>query len=258
MNSECGNPIEMARGARDLLENEPGARDLPENDHGNRCGLVRPAGGIERLRDERSTTTPTTIGPKQWFCLFRGDAGPMAISVESVAEVLETDTLVRLAWSPPQVVGMCPYHRDVVPVVKLGPLPRDDELLRGRDPTVAIDTAGEIFGTDERNRCVVLILKTEHGAWGIRVESENTIMSRESPECHSPRMDANGPVLIGIVRLAGTCYGIVDAEATWRGLRSAVGRWSGLISESNPSSPLPSGEEPIPAGTGTRGEHREA
>jgi chemotaxis signal transduction protein len=260
MNSGCGSPIEMAGGARDLLENEPGARDLLENENGNRCGLVSAAGGIEWLRDERSTTTPSTIGPKQWFCLFRGDAGPMAISVESVAEVLETDTLVRLAWSPPQVVGMCPYHRDVVPVVKLGPLPRDlgEEVLSGQDQTVAIDTAGEMAGIDERTRCVVLILKTEQGAWGIRIDSENTIMSRESPQCHSPRIYANGPVLIGIVRLAGTCYGILDAEATWRGLRSSVGRWSGLISESNPSSPLPSGEESIPAGPVASQEHWEA
>jgi hypothetical protein len=103
-----------------------------------------------------------------------------------------------------------------------------------------------------------LILRTEHGAWGIRVDSEHTIMSRESAEYHSPRMYANGPVLIGIVRLAGTCYGILDAEATWRGIRSAVGRWSGLISESNPSSPLPSGEEPISAGPGASEEHWEA
>jgi chemotaxis signal transduction protein len=250
MNSECGSPIEMERGARDLLENE----------HRDRCELGRSAGGIEWLRDERSSTTPTPIGPKQWFCLFRGDGGPMAVSVESVAEVLETDTLVRLAWSPPQVVGMCSYHREVVPVVVLGPLPRDvgDDLLKGQDQGVATDTAGEKVGIEDRTRCVVLILRTEHGAWGIRVDSEHTIMSRESAEYHSPRMYANGPVLIGIVRLAGTCYGILDAEATWRGIRSAVGRWSGLISESNPSSPLPSGEEPIPAGPGASEEHWEA
>jgi len=206
--------------------------------------------------DEQSRTARTTIGPKQWFCLFRGDAGPMAVSVESVAEVLEMDTLVRLAWSPPQVVGMCSYHRDVVPVVKLGPPPRDvgEELLRGQDQAVATETAGEKIGIDEQTGCVVLILKTEHGAWGIRVDSQNTIMSRESPDYHSPRMYANGPVLIGIVRLAGTCYGILDAEETWCGLRSAVGAWCGLISDSNPSSLLPSGEEPIPAGGGASGQ----
>jgi chemotaxis signal transduction protein len=250
MNSGCGIPIETARGARDLLESE----------NGEKSALVKSAGGIEWLRDEQSTTTPTLIGPKQWFCLFRGDAGPMAISVESVAEVLETDSLIRLAWSPPQVVGMCSYHREVVPVVKLGPLPRDvgDEVPSGRDQTVAIDTAGELAVIDEPTRCFVLILKTEHGAWGIGVDSENTIMSRESPECHSPKIYPNGLVLIGVVRLAGTCYGIVDAEATWRGLRSAVGRWSGLISESNPSSPLPSGEEPRSADPGAIGKYREA
>jgi chemotaxis signal transduction protein len=250
VNSGCGG----------LIEREGGARDLLENEQGNRCGLRMAAEGVGWLREEQSRTSRTTIGPKQWFCLFRGDAGPMAVSVESVAEVLETDTLVRLAWSPPQVVGLCSYHREVVPVVLLGPLPRDveDDLSRGQEQAAATDTNGENVGIDERTRCVVLILKTEHGAWGIRVDSENTIMSQESPEYHAPQMYANGPVLIGIIRLAETCYGILDAEATWRGLRSAVGRWSALISESNPSSPLPSGEEPIPTGPGASGKHGEA
>jgi len=250
MNSGCGSPIEIETGAGDLLDRE----------HGKRRGLGKSVGAIEWLRDEQSRTTRSTIGPKQWFCLFRGDAGPMAVAVESVAEVLETDTLVRLAWSPPQVAGMRSYHREVVPVVKLGPFPSDigEDGLRGQDQAVVTETAGEKIGIDERTGCVVLILKTEHGAWGIRVDSQNTIMSRECPEYHSPRMYANGPVLIGIVRLAGTCYGILDAEATWCGLRSAVGAWCGRISESNPSSPLPSGEEPIPAGPGASGQHGEA
>jgi chemotaxis signal transduction protein len=243
MSSGCGSSIEMEQDARDPLENEPGSR----------CGLGRSAGGIEWLRDEQSTTIRTTTGPKPWFCLFRGDAGPMAIAVESVAEVLETDTLVRLAWSPPQVVGMCSYHREVVPVVKLGPIPLEvgEEPLRGQDQAIAIDPAGEQVGIDERSRCVVLILKTEHGAWGIRVDSENTIMSRESPEYHSPRIYAHGPVLIGTVRLAAACYRILDTEATWRGLRSAIGQWCKLGSESNTSCPLPTGEEPIAAVPGT-------
>jgi hypothetical protein len=89
---------------------------------------------------------------------------------------------------------------------------------------------------------VVLILKTEHGAWGLRVKSGNPIMSRESPDYHPTRMNAHGDVLIGTVERAGIYYGILDAEATWRGLRAAVARWSGLISESNSSCPVPSGE----------------
>ena len=192
--------------------------------------------------------------------MFRGDGRPMAISVESVAEVLETDTLIRLAWSPPQVVGMCSYRREVVPVVKLCALPRetDDEVHTMENTTVATDTDGKTAGIDEPTRCVVLVLKTEHGAWGILVDSETTIMSWEFPEFHPPRTIACGPVLIGVVRFAGTCYEIVDAEATWRGLRSEVGRWSEVISESNHSSPQPSGEEAVPANPGAMGQHNEA
>ncbi len=243
MNSGCGSPIELERSARDLLENE----------HGSQCRIGRSLGGVEWLRVAQLRTTRTAIGSKQWFCLFQGDAGPMGVSVESVAEVLETDTLVRLAWSPPQVVGLCSFHREVIPVVVLGPRASNvqDDLAGERDQAIATSSAGEKVGTARQARCVVLILKTEHGAWGVRVDSENTIMSWESPEYHAPRLTENGPVLIGTVEHAGTCYGIFDAEATCCGLRSAIGRWSGFISESNPSSSLPSGENPVPAGPGS-------
>ena len=113
MNSGCDIPIDVRRDTRDLLENE----------NRDRCALLTSAVGLESLPVQHSSATPTAIGTKQWFCLFRGDGRPMAISVESVAEVLETDTLIRLAWSPPQVVGMCSYRREVVPVVKLCALP---------------------------------------------------------------------------------------------------------------------------------------
>jgi chemotaxis signal transduction protein len=234
------------------------ASDPLDHAHGNQRGFARSALQIEWPRAEESKMTATAMEPKRWFCLFRTDAGPMAVSVESVTEVLETDTLVPLAWSPPQVVGLCSYHRDVIPVVVLGPLARGahDNVSGERDQAPARDPAGEKAGTHDQSRSLVLILKTEHGAWGIRVDSESTTISRESPEYHSPRMLASGAALIGIVQLAGTCYEIIDAEATWRGLRSVVSRWTGLKSESNPSSPLPSESEPIPAGPGTAGEHR--
>ena len=114
MNTGCDIPIEIRAGCPGSARNRRAA-SLREP--------VKSAAEIERLGDEQlgdeqSTATPTPIGPKQWFCLFRGDAGPMAVPVESVAEVLERVTLVPLAWSRPQVVGMCSYHREVVPVVK--------------------------------------------------------------------------------------------------------------------------------------------
>jgi len=200
------------------------------------------------------------IAPKQWFCLFRGEAGPMAVAVEYVAAILETDTLVHLAWSPPQVAGLCSYHREVVPVVKLSHHPHGaaDDPSRGRDQIVVTDTIGEKTGVDEPTGCIVLILRTEHGAWGLRIERENTSMSQESPEYQASTMSANGPVLIGIVRLAGTCYAILDAEATWHDLRCAIAAWCGQTSDSNPSSPLPLEEDPLAAGRGFSGQPAEA
>jgi chemotaxis signal transduction protein len=238
MNFGCTIRIEPARFARDPRENE----------NGDQRALASFTEGNPWLGREQSTTTPNLIGPKQWFCLFCADASPLAVSLESVSEVLDTDTLVQLPWSPPQVVGMCSYHREVVPVVTLGP-PRDEVgevALSGQDQTIAMNTPGETVGDDGRARCVLLIFKTEHGAWGIRINSENTIISRESPDWHSPRTHANGPVLVGIVHLAGTDYQILDAEATWRALRSEVGRWTRFVSESKPLSLRP-GHEPYPA-----------
>src|SRR5215831_17686569 len=66
---------------------------------------IRTGGSANGLgvRIERLGRGRATMGQEQWFCLFRGDAGPMAVPAESVAEVLDVDRLVRLAWSPPQV-----------------------------------------------------------------------------------------------------------------------------------------------------------
>ena len=173
------------------------------------------------------------MGQEQWYCLFRSDAGPMAVPAEVVAEVLETESLVRLAWSPPQVVGLCPCHRDVIPVVRLAPLPlgmgADGPI--GPDRTTLADAAGEEHDVDDRTRCILLILKTEHGTWGIQGDSVWTIMSREGPESHPPHTEGNGPVLVGTIPHAGTRYGVLDAEATWLGLRSAINRWYGFIGE---------------------------
>jgi chemotaxis signal transduction protein len=215
---------------------------------------------VEWLQNQGAKANTPIIVPKHWFCFFHGDAGPMAVSMESVVEILETDSLVRLPWSPPQVVGMCSYHREVVPVVRFAPPPRSaqDDPSSEPDQPATTDRWGETAGTDEKTRHVVLILKTEHGEWGIRVDPAKTIMSRESPEFHSPRMEANGPVLIGVVPFAGISHGILDAEATWRELRAAVSRWSALIKESSPSSPLACGEELSSSGPNDRRETWEA
>jgi len=194
---------------------------------------------------------------KQAFCLFHGDAGPMAVSVESVAAVLETESLVRLVWSPPQVVGLCPYHRDVVPVISMRPtgsgVGADRENGVDCRPAAGAVTSAAKDDRDEKTRCVVLILRTEHDAWGLRIDHLGIFISRECPDFHPPRIDEHGPVLIGALVRAETRYAILDAEATWRALRSAVARWYGLINEPRFYSALPLGEKSRDADSGTTG-----
>jgi hypothetical protein len=196
------------------------------------------------MRVERSNEGGATMRPERWFCLFRGDAGPMAVPAESVAGVLDIDRLVRLAWSPPQVAGLCPYRREVVPVVRLDSSSRSmgADPSSGPDPPAGADPPGERHGLDDRARCILLILKTEHGAWGIRSDSAWTIMSRECPEYHPPRTDGMGPVLVGTILHGGACHGVLDTEATWHGLRSDISRWYGLIGEPEVAPPGAPGE----------------
>ncbi|MFI5457475.1 MAG: hypothetical protein ACHRXM_18690 [Isosphaerales bacterium] len=191
------------------------------------------------------------------FCLFHGDAGPMAVSVESVAAVLETESLVRLVWSPPQVVGLCPYHREVVPVVSIGPTAigagADRESGANSRPEARAGTSVADDGREKRTRCVVLILRTDHDAWGLRIDHAGTLISKECPEFHPPRLDEHGSVLIGALLRAEMRYAILDAAATWRGLRSAVARWYGLINKPSFDSAVRVGEKIREAGTGTTG-----
>src|SRR5262245_52060706 len=121
------------------------------------------------------------MGQEQGYCLFRSDAGPMAVPAEAVAEALEAERLVRSASTPSRVDGLCPCRRDVIPVVRLAPLPlgmgADGPI--GQDRTALVDAAGEEHDVDDRTRCILLILKTVHGTWGIQGDSVWTILSRE-------------------------------------------------------------------------------
>lgn len=183
------------------------------------------------------------IGQQKWLCLFRGDAGPMAVPAESVAEVLEIDRLVRLAWSPPQVDGLCSFRREVVPVVRLASSPRGAAGDRpgGPDTTTITEPLDGTPHDEDPARSILLILKAARGAWGVRSDSAWTIMSRECPEYHPPRPDGAGPVLVGTVLRAGIRYGVLDTEATWHGLRSAIGRWYGRIAELQTATPIAAG-----------------
>jgi chemotaxis signal transduction protein len=170
----------------------------------------------------------------------------MAVAVRSVAAVLETESLAPLVWRPPSVVGICVYHRDVVPVISLGPGEGDPNAhpVNGASPRAAALSASSTGAAedDDEARGIVLVLRSEHDAWALRIDRAGTFIKRARPELHPPRSGAQGAVFIGAVNCDGKCYAILDVEATWRGLRSTVVRWYGLINEPGFYAAVPLGE----------------
>jgi hypothetical protein len=153
------------------------------------------------------------------FCLFRCEEEPLAVRVDDVAEVLEVDAFVRISLCPPLVVGLCPYHREVAPVVTLGNNPDHSRREDGRDGS---------SGSPK----TVLILQTSQGVWGIWVRGGVTVVSGPRPVGHEPLRRGGGAVIVGSLMAGGTSHSVLDPEATWRELRGSVEAWYGTILES--------------------------
>ncbi len=154
------------------------------------------------------------------FCLFRCATKPLAVAVGDVAEIVEIDSLVRISLCPPGIMGLCPYHREVVPVVVLG---------RGRsrsDPA----TAEKCMANGSLD--TVLIMETEEGLWGVKIDRDGTVITSARLSRHEPKDGEDGVVTVGYIRHGETDHALVDARATWRGLRDMVVRWYARINES--------------------------
>ena len=145
-----------------------------------------------------------TPRPTRPWCLFQSGPRAYAIGLESVAEVVEVEKLVRLPQSPPRVVGLCTLRREVMPVIGLGPGLRSD--------------AG---------RHTLLILRTGHGPWALEVSSEGTTVAEDSLDGtpSDPDPDSPGTAFLGTIRRGETAYAVIDPEATWRGVRAEVETW---------------------------------
>jgi purine-binding chemotaxis protein CheW len=150
------------------------------------------------------------------------------VAIENVAQVLELDSLVRTALCPPGIVGLCPYHRQVVPVAAL---PGDQSAWKpdARENRASDKSVGE----------TVLIMQTEYGAWGLRIDRGGTVITAASPSRHEPVQRADGTVTVGVVRHGGADHELLDAAATWRGLRDMVGNWYVQIRETHAQAALP-------------------
>src|SRR5438874_2320734 len=119
--------------------------------------------------------------PIRPWCLFRSGPIGYAIGLESVAEVIEVERLVRLPHCPPRVLGLCVLRRELIPVIGL------NEPAAGPASTPAPAPA----------RALVLILRTARGTWAIRINSEGTVVAEESLDEPDPDARPLGTAFLG-------------------------------------------------------------
>jgi purine-binding chemotaxis protein CheW len=148
------------------------------------------------------------------YCLFRCQSQPFAVDVGSVAEIAEVDALVRISLCPKRIAGLCPYHRQVVPVVALGP-----------DPAQPSSAGEQPADRGKGSKYLVLIVQSAQGLWGILIDREGTTISLERPSRHEPKDLGDGVIAAGGVIHQGNVHTLLDAECTWRGLRALVLSW---------------------------------
>jgi chemotaxis signal transduction protein len=152
------------------------------------------------------TPDPTT---EQAWCLVRIDGRPFAVALQAVAEIVEAEELVGLALCSPRMLGLCPYRRDLLPVLALSEAP-------AATPVPA------------EGRPMVMILRGEQGTWGIRIDRGGTIVAEgplDDRGAAAVGLGSGGAVVIGSITRGDTTHAAIDAEATWRNLRDAIERW---------------------------------
>jgi purine-binding chemotaxis protein CheW len=143
----------------------------------------------------------------QAWCLVRIDTRPFAFALHAVAEIVEADEFVGLALCSPRVLGLCTYRRDLLPVIGFS---------EGQPAA-----SGPAVG-----RPVVMIVRSEHGTWGIRIDRGGTAVA-EGPldDRGATTVGPGGAVVIGSITRGETTHAAIDAEATWRNIRDAIERW---------------------------------
>jgi purine-binding chemotaxis protein CheW len=162
------------------------------------------------------------------ICLFRSGSLPLAVAVEEVAEIVEIEALVRISCCPPRIAGLCLYHRQVVPAVVFG-------SGHGLAGAAAPQKRNASTGPGD----AVLIMQTDQGLWGIKIDREGTVITTERPARHEPKQEQSGGVSVGLIQHGKIDYALLDAEATWRNLREAVLVWYGQLGTSGSLSRFP-------------------
>jgi purine-binding chemotaxis protein CheW len=150
--------------------------------------------------------TPDATAAQAW-CLVRIDTRPYAVALHAVAEIVEAEELVGLPLCSPRVLGLCAYRRDLLPVI-------------------AFSDAPSATPATTEGRPLVMIVRSEHGTWGLRIDRGGAIVA-EGPlddRC-AAIVEPGGPVAIGSIKRGDATHAAIDAEATWRNVRDAIERW---------------------------------
>lgn len=155
------------------------------------------------------------------YCLFHSGSKPFAITLANVAEIAEVDALVRVGLCPPRIAGLCPLHRQVVPVVTLG-----------LDLSRTVPLTPKQHNSAKGSKEIVLIVQAGQGMWGILIDREGTSITTQRPSRHEPKNEADGVVTEGRIDHQGVSHALLDAESTWRGLRTLVVNWYAHFNES--------------------------
>lgn len=148
--------------------------------------------------------TSAAVQPPPW-CLFRSDSRPFAVALEAVAEVVQADRLIRLAHCPPQILGLCTVRRDIVPVLSLNP---------------------GALGTEPETSIVVLVLRSDQGMWGIRIDREGTAVNDGVLNASAQGEPVSGGAeVVGSVQRGDLAHAVIDPDRTWRNVRALVEAW---------------------------------
>ncbi len=161
---------------------------------------------------ESITVLETNAPPlsKPPWCLFQSGSSAYAVRLETVAEVVEVERLVRVPLAPPKIVGLCTLRRDVIPVVELG------------------DSANEPSADHFRTKTIILLLRTTRGIWGVRVNAEGTMVTEENMDEFAT--EENSPARpkgtrLKTLRRGTVVYNVIDPETTWQDVRRSVESW---------------------------------
>ncbi|GAC1473039.1 MAG: hypothetical protein NVSMB9_21010 [Isosphaeraceae bacterium] len=140
------------------------------------------------------------------WCLFHCGKMAYAIDLEAVAEVVEIERLVKLPRSPSCLLGLCSLRREVIPVFALA----ENEHNSSGIPA------------EPASRSLVLILRTLHGTWGIRIDAEGTAVVKEERREFATTSDDSVTALQGTVQKGDVLHAVIDAETTWKHMKQSV------------------------------------